>query len=247
MRIREAILAATATSARRGDLPWSPMSIELSFCVVNTERRALLRYCLDAIARERATLPCEAEVIVLDNASGDGSVAVAREHPTTPEVIALSERRPDPANQTALLQRARGRMCLLLQQDAELEPGATAALHAALDADPRAGAATALLVGPDGSELPSAWSFPRAWGRLPGVERCAVQSRGAGVRRVDWARTAALLVRHTAAERVGWLDGSLAAPTDALDFCQRLRRAGLHTLYVPGARAVCHELSPGRR
>jgi N-acetylglucosaminyl-diphospho-decaprenol L-rhamnosyltransferase len=139
-----------------------------------------------------------------------------------------------------LLQRARGRLCLVLQEDSELEPGATAALHAALDADPHGGAATALLVGPDGAALPSAWSFPRAWGWLPGVERHAVQSRGEEVRRVDWARATALLVRRDAAQEVGWVDESLPAPDDALDFGRRLRRAGWHTLYVPGARAVCH-------
>jgi N-acetylglucosaminyl-diphospho-decaprenol L-rhamnosyltransferase len=223
------------------------MSIELSFCVVNTERRALLRYCLDAIARERATLVHPAEVIVLDHASGDGSAAAAREHPATTEVIALAARQPDAANQTTLLKRARGRLCLLLQEDSELEPGATAALHEALDTDPRAGAATALLVGPDGRVLPSAWSFPRFWGRLPGLDRFAVQSRGSRVRRVDWAPPTALLVRRKAAEQVGWFDAALPAPADAIDFCRRLRRAGWRTLYVPGARAVYHELGTDER
>ena len=63
--------------------------VELSFCVVNTEQRGLLRYCLDAIARERATVDFETEVLVLDNASQDGSVDVARGHPVGAEVIAL--------------------------------------------------------------------------------------------------------------------------------------------------------------
>jgi N-acetylglucosaminyl-diphospho-decaprenol L-rhamnosyltransferase len=214
-------------------LRWSPMTVELSFCVVNTDRRPLLR-----------TLDFAAEVIVLDHASSDGSAAAARDHPATTELIALSQRRTDAATQTMLLQRARGRLCLMLQEDSELEPGATAALHAALQADPRAGAATALLVEPDGGELPSAWSFPRPWGWLPGVERCAVQSRGQEVRRVDWARATALLVRREAAQRVGWLDESLSSPDDALDFGRRLKSAGWHTLYVPGARAVCHERPP---
>ena len=45
------------------------MDVELSYCVVNTEQRQLLHYCLDAIARERATVDFETEVLVLDNAS----------------------------------------------------------------------------------------------------------------------------------------------------------------------------------
>jgi GT2 family glycosyltransferase len=220
------------------------MSIELSFCVVNTDRRALLRYCLDAIARERATLTAEVEVLVLDHASADGSVEAAREHPATTEVIALTRRGSAAANQTLLLQRARGRLCLLLQEDSELEPGSAAALLAALDEDPEAAAATAQLLGPDGHEMPSAWSFPRARGWLPGVDRCAEQSRGQQVRRVDWAKAAALLVRRDAAEQVGWFDPVLPTPAEAMDFCRRLRRAGWRTLYVPDARAVHHGLAP---
>ena len=57
--------------------------VELTFCVVNTEQRALLRYCLDAIARELATVDFETEVLVLDNASEDGSADAARRHPVT--------------------------------------------------------------------------------------------------------------------------------------------------------------------
>src|SRR3954465_6930029 len=112
----------------------SHVTIELSFCVVNTEQRPLLRYCLDAIARERATVDFETEVLVLDNASADGSVDAARGHPVTTEVIALQLRRGKAENDTELLRRARGRFCLLLNEDSELEPGATVALHAALAA-----------------------------------------------------------------------------------------------------------------
>src|SRR4051795_4599165 len=136
------------------------MAVELSFCVVNTEQRGLLRYCLDAIARERATVDFETEVLVLDNASRDGSVEVARRHPVTTEVIALPARRGKATNDSALLQRASGRFCLLLNEDSELEPGATAALHAALAADEETGAAGAMLVRPDGEQQPSAWRFP---------------------------------------------------------------------------------------
>ena len=50
-----------------------PVGIEISFCIVNTEQRELLLRCLDAIAAEHAALPFETEVLVLDNASRDGS------------------------------------------------------------------------------------------------------------------------------------------------------------------------------
>src|SRR3954465_3610370 len=140
--------------------------VELSFCILNTEKPGLLPHCPDAIARERATVDFETEVLVLDNASQDGSVDVARKHPVTTEVIALPARRGKAANDSELLRRARGRFCLLLNEDSELEPGATVALHAALASDARAGAAGAMLVRPDGEQQPSAWRFPSALSAL---------------------------------------------------------------------------------
>src|SRR4051794_10999627 len=145
------------------------MAVELSYCVVSTEQRQLLRYCLDAIARERAAVPFETEVLVLDNGSHDGSAEAARAHPATTAVIAAAERRGSGANHSEVLQRARGRFCLLLNEDSELEPGATAALHDALAGDDGAAAAGATLVDPEGDPQPSAWRFPGLATSLLGV------------------------------------------------------------------------------
>src|SRR4051794_21164634 len=224
--------------------------VELSFCVVNTEQRGLLRYCLDSIARERATVDFETEVLVLDNASQDGSAEVARRHPVTSEVLALRRRRGKAANDSELLRRASGRFCLLLNEDSELEPGATVALHAALDGDDHAGAAGAMLVRPDGEQQPSAWRFPSAGTALLSAlwmhEPLVVQSRGDDVRPVDWVQSAAMLVRRSAAEEIGYFDTEFFVYSDEVDFCRRLADARWHTLYVPAARAVHHEqlLSP---
>jgi GT2 family glycosyltransferase len=219
--------------------------VELTFCVVNTEQRALLRYCLDAIARELATVDFETEVLVLDNASQDGSADAARRHPVTTDVIALEQRRGKSENDSALLRRARGRFCLLLNEDSELEPGATAALHAALAADEHAGAAGAMLVRPDGVQQPSAWRFPSPSTALLTAlwlhRSLVVQSRGEKIRRVDWSQSAALLVRREAAQAIGYFDPAFFVYSDEVDFCRRLADAGWYTLYVPDARAVHHE------
>ena len=226
------------------------MAVELSYCVVNTDGRELLLRCLDAIAAEQATLDFATEVLVLDNASSDGSASAARRHPATDEVIALELRRGKGENDSELLQRARGRLCLLLNEDSELLPGATRALREALDADPRAGAAGARLLRPDGRQQPSAWRFPTPLTALVGAlflhRRYTVQSRGERTREVDWAQSAALLVRRDAAEQIGWFDPDFFVYSDEVDLCKRLRDAGWRTLYVPGAAAIHHEqLSTG--
>jgi len=224
--------------------------VELSFCIVNTQQRELLGRCLDAVAAERAALPFATEVLVLDNASTDGSAGLARRHPTTDEVIALEQRRGKGENDTALLRRARGRYALLLNEDSELRPGATAALHAALEARDDAGAAGARLLRPDGTPQASAWRFPTPLTALAAVlqlhRRFTVQSRGEQTRVVHWAQSAALLVRRAAAQEIDFFDPLFFVYSDEVDFCKRLRDAGWVTLYVPAAECVHHEqLSTG--
>jgi GT2 family glycosyltransferase len=227
--------------------------VDLSFLVVNTEQRELLVRGLDAIAAEREALAAagvQTEVLVLDNASSDGSVGAARAHPAVDQVIVNDRRRGKPENDTLLLQRAQGRYGLLLNEDSELQAGATAALLAALEEDPEAGAAGAQLLRPDGSWQACAWRFPTPGTALAGAlflhKRLTVQSRGDETCRVDWAQSAAMLVRTSAAAQIGWLDPMFFVYSDEVDFCKRLRLAGWHTLYVPSAEAIHHEqLSTG--
>jgi N-acetylglucosaminyl-diphospho-decaprenol L-rhamnosyltransferase len=226
------------------------LGVEVSFCVVNTQQRELLVRCLDAIATEREALPFPTEVLVLDNASTDGSAGAARRHPTVTEVVALEQRRGKGENDSHLLQRARGRFCLLLNEDSELRPGATATLLAALREHPQAATAGAKLLRPDGQVQASAWRFPTPATALIGAlflhRRLTVQSRGRRTRTVDWAQSAALLVHREAARDVGWFDPQFFVYSDEVDFCRRLADAGWSTLWVPAAEAVHHEqLSTG--
>ena len=219
--------------------------IELTYCVVNTAQRDLLVRGLDAIAHERAALSFATEVLVLDNGSRDGSAQAAREHPTVDEVIALPERRGKATNDSELLRRARGRYGLLLNEDSELQPGATLALHVALEADVRAACAGAKLLRPDGAEQACAWRFPTPLTALAGAlflhRLYTVQSKGASTREVDWCQSAAMLVRREAAAQVNYLDPDFFVYSDEVDFAKRLRDAGWHSLYVPGAVAIHHE------
>lgn len=227
-----------------------PVPVELSFCVVNTEQRELLLVCLDAIAAEQRTLSFETEVLVLDNASRDGSAGAARGHAATTQLIALTHRRGKGENDSDLLQRAAGRYCLLLNEDSELRPGATAALQAALVARPDGAVAGARLLRPDGARQASAWRFPTPLTAFVGAlflhRHYTVQSRGDATRDIDWAQSAALLVRREAAQQIGWFDPAFFVYSDEVDFCKRLRDAGWRALYVPAAVAVHHEqLSTG--
>jgi GT2 family glycosyltransferase len=233
-----AALEPASDASQRGE-------IELSYCVVNTSQRELLLRGLDAIARERSALPFASEVLVLDNGSRDGSADAAAAHATVDDVIALPERRGKALNDSELLKRARGRYALLLNEDSELLPGATLALHEALSTRAEAACAGARLLAPDGRERPSAWRFPTPLTALAGAlflhRLLTVQSGGERTHTVDWCQSAALLVRRSAAAEVGYLDGDFFVYSDEVDFARRLRDAGWLSLHVPAAAAIHHE------
>ena len=217
---------------------------ELSYCVVNTNGREYLLACLAAI---EATHPAgvEREILVLDNASTDGSADAVRA--LGGEVQLIEQPRPTgkAANDSLLMERAKGRYCLLLNEDSEVKPGTASVLMAALDADPQAAAATPQLLGSDGAPYPCAWRFPGVGTALAGAlflhRWLTVQSTGKVTRRVDWAQSSALMVRREAAAQVGFMDPDFFVYYDECDFAKRLAEAGWHDLFVPGAAAVHHD------
>ena len=218
--------------------------MELSYCVVNTNGREHLLACLDAI--ERTHPPgVDREVIVLDNCSDDGSAAAVAARWPAVRLIALDRRTGKAENDSTLLREASGRLCLLLNEDCELQDGAAAALVEALDADPRAAVAGAQLVTSGGEPTPSAWRLPGVGVALAGAlflhRAYTVQSGGTRPRRVGWVQSSAMLVRRSAAEEVGYLDADFFVYSDETDFCKRLHDAGWTILHVPAARAVHHD------
>jgi N-acetylglucosaminyl-diphospho-decaprenol L-rhamnosyltransferase len=216
----------------------------LSYCVVNTNGREFLLACLDAI--ERATPPgLEHEILVLDNASDDGSAEAVRSLEREIRLIALDRREGKAANDSRLLREARGDFCLLLNEDSEIQPGAVPALLGALRADSGAAVAGAQLISPEGRAVPCAWRLPSITTALAGAvflhRRVTVESGGEATRPVGWVQSSAMLVRRDAALDVGGFDDRFFVYSDETDLCKRLSDAGWRILYVPSARAVHHD------
>jgi N-acetylglucosaminyl-diphospho-decaprenol L-rhamnosyltransferase len=226
--------------------------VDLSICIVNTNGREHLLRCLEAV---RANLPAgmDAEVLVLDNASDDGSAAAVREWNAGDggigdalRLIARERRAGKAENDSLLLRESAAEVCLLLNEDAELQPGAIEALLAARATGPRVAVAGAQLTAPDGTPSACAW-------RLPGVGTALAQAlflhrllvtqsgRGPGVRQVGWVQSSAMLVSREAAAAVGYLDPAFFVYSDETDFQKRLADAGWGIVHVPEARAIHHE------
>jgi GT2 family glycosyltransferase len=216
----------------------------LSYCVVNTNGRDYLLACLEAIERTHPQ-GVEREVLVLDNASDDGSAEAVRARGGEIRLLEREQRTGKGENDSTLMREAKGRYCLLLNEDSELRPGAAAALVGALDADPKAAAATAQLLNSAEEAVPCAWRFPSVGTALAGAlflhRWLTVQSKGRSTRRVDWGQSSALLVRREAAAEVGYMDPDFFVYYDECDFAKRLADAGWHSLFVPAAEAIHHD------
>jgi GT2 family glycosyltransferase len=216
----------------------------LSYCVVNTNGREYLLACLAAIEHVHPE-GVEREVLILDNASEDGSAEAVRQLGGEIRLIALEQRTGKAENDSTLMREAQGKYCLLLNEDSELRPGSVEALLEVMEREPKAAAATSQLLDSDGKPVPCAWRFPGVGTALAGAlflhRRLTVQSKGSVVRSVDWAQSSALMVRREAAAAVGYMDPEFFVYYDECDFAKRLRGAGWHSLYVPAAEAVHHD------
>jgi GT2 family glycosyltransferase len=224
--------------------------MDLSYAIINTNRRRDLLRCLASI---EATHPAaiEHEVVVVDNASEDGSAdAVAKRFPRV-RVVERRDRASLTENFNQLLASTNGRLFMFLNEDVELLPGSTAAMVAALDADPTAAGAGAMLLDPRQRPTPCAWRLPSVGTAIAGAlflhKWLVTESGGAGTREVGWVRSAAFLGRRDAIDSVGGYDTDYVFYSEDTDLQKRLHDAGWRILHVPGALVVHHETADAER
>jgi GT2 family glycosyltransferase len=212
---------------------------DVSVSLVNTNSRELLLACLDSLQ------VCDMEIVVLDNASEDGSAAAVREHFPAVRVIEQRHRAGFGANHNTVIRATTGRFVFVLNEDTTSEDWGFGRMVAHLDANPRVAALGPRLVYPDGRPQASAWRFPSpmsaALGLLTLGRAGIVQSGSSETRDVDWAMAAALLVRREALDEVGLFDEEFFIYSEETDLLRRLRDAGWRTQYFPQVTVVHHE------
>jgi GT2 family glycosyltransferase len=223
----------------------------LSIVIVSWNTRDLLRRCLASVAAEADGFrPDGVETVVVDNGSTDGSAAMVRtDFPGTRLLTNLENVGFARANNQGI-RVARGAYLLLLNPHTEIFPGALRALVDFLESEPRAGAAGACLVNPDGSLQPSAYPAPalsRELWRLLHLDALLARSKypltawaASPPRPVEVVQGAALLLRRAALDDIGLLDEDYFMYTEEVDVCFRLARAGWLIYWVPQARVLHH-------
>jgi N-acetylglucosaminyl-diphospho-decaprenol L-rhamnosyltransferase len=218
----------------------------VSVLVVSWQSAAWLERCLTAID------PGEAEIIVADNASTDGSAARARTIAPHATVIELDRNRGFAGGVNAARAAARTSRLLLLNPDAAPTPGAIARLADALDEASDIGAVSGRLVDADGTpqrgfnvrRLPTLTSLAldllfidHLWPGNPASSRYYARDLDPDAPAdVDQPAAACLMIRADVFDRLGGFDEAFwPAWWEDVDFCRRLRTAGYRIRYQPDA------------
>jgi GT2 family glycosyltransferase len=220
----------------------------LAIVIVTYNVRDELAACLDSVVGHTAPYPTE--IVVVDNASRDGTAQMARARWPEVRVIDAGANLGFARANNVGIRATRSEFVLLLNPDTICPPGSIATLVRGLAIQPGAAAAGPRLVNASGfPELSFGWSISplgelrqKVVGtlyhrRVRGMVRMVdAWARQAGTR--EWVSGACLLVRRTDLEAVNLLDERFFMYTEDVDLCVSLRKRGRDVLFVPGAEIV---------
>ena len=224
--------------------------MDVSIIIVNYNTREITRDCLASVYEQ--TVGIEFEVILVDNASGDGSAEMVREEFPQVELIANPENRGFAAANNQGMARARGGFILLLNSDTIVLENAVAQAVNFARQHPAAAVVGCRVLNRDGSLQPTCFRYPRTFhlllgalylnrlfprNRVFGHERLGAWARD-DVREVEVVTGCFMLVRRRALDQVGLMDESFFMYGEETDWCYRFRRAGWKLLFTPAARII---------
>lgn len=227
-----------------------PARPDVSVVVVSFNTRDLLRDCLNTL-KDRAD-DVTYELLVVDNASKDGSADMIAEEFPEAGLIRSDENLGFAGANNRAFEVARGRYIVLLNSDAFVEEGALSLSVRKMDEQPHVGLASGRLVGRDGTWQPSARMFPSVTNELltlSGLGDRYPHSRFFGrmdrtwadpmePAEVDWVPGAYSIIRREALERIGYFDQRFFLYYEEVDLCLRIKEAGYELWYWPDIAVV---------
>jgi GT2 family glycosyltransferase len=224
---------------------------DLSICVVNWNTRTLLADCLHSIFADEQGVTFE--VIVVDNASYDGSADMVRARFPQVYLIANDENVGFARANNQAFKLARGRHALLLNSDTVVLPGALQKLVNYLDGHPQVGVVGPKLLNPDGTFQRSCWrGFPSLrsalveafflWRLVPRSQLVRsselLDPSGDEPMEVDHVLGACMMVRREVINQIGGMDEDYLLFSEETDWCYRIKSAGWRICFLPTAKIV---------
>lgn len=225
------------------------MSPEVSVVIVNYNTVDYLRGCLESILSEPPATPTE--MIVVDNASADGSAEMVRSEFPAVELVASDVNLGFAGGNNAGFERARGEMVFVLNPDTVVAPGCIDALAGLLRDDPQLGVVGPRLVNVAPGTMPELEpadprpAMPEPWANRFGRLRIPLSLGRLLTRRVpadrplavDWVLNAAAMVRRSALDRDRLMDETFFIGTEEVELCcAHLRPRGFRFALLPSAR-----------
>jgi len=217
--------------------------MDITIVIVNWNTRDLLGDCLRSIYETAREVTFE--VIVVDNASGDGSVAMVREKFPGVRIIENTENRGFSAANNQAFAVMRGRYALLLNSDTIVTEGAVRELFTFMESHDDVAIAGGQLLNEDGSRQNSIANYPTLLSLLMNLPLLEVLFPGQypskryehkGPLAVESVIGACMIVRRKAMDEVGVLDEGYFFFFEETDWAYRMRSAGWKIYHVPSAR-----------
>lgn len=224
--------------------------MELSLAIVSYNAREELEACLSSVVAE--TEDGTPEIIVADNASTDGSVAMVQDRFPGVDVLESNENLGFARASNLCWRRAHRPLVLFLNSDTVVPQGALARMVAIMNDRGDIGALGPLLKNADGSIQMSFGNMLSLSAELRqkllnagyrngrGPLRGYVEKLHARERTVDWVSGACLLTRRELLERVGGFDEEFFLYSEDVDLCARLRAQGARILFTPAIEIIHH-------
>ena len=225
---------------------------DLSIVIVNWNVRELLRKCLASVYENWQLPPDALEIIVVDNASSDGSSDMVRAEFPQAVLFENLENVGFTAGNNQAIKQSRGRYVMLLNPDTEVLGDALKTLICYMDARPEVGVIAPKLLNPDGTVQSSRRRFPtwataflestvlqQSWPDNRVLRDYYIQDRSDDeTQQVDWGVGACLMVRREVIEQVGLLDEGFFMYSEEMDWCYRIKQAGWQIVYLPAAEVI---------
>jgi hypothetical protein len=222
--------------------------MDLSICIVSFNCRDLLADCLSSIDQHSGDL--EVEVVVVDNASEDGTVEMLADDFPGVRSIASDENLGFAAGTNLAVETASADTLVLLNPDTVVREGALARLTRFVQQRPEVGACGPAVYRPDGRLQHTCHAFPRLWMSVVaqfGLHRAFPESSVFGAydmtwwdhgdaRPVDWLSGVCIATTRKVWERIGPLDDGYFMYAEDIDWCYRLAQAGYDRWFLPAAQ-----------
>lgn len=242
--------------------------MDISVIIVSWNVRDLLKKCLESIYRNTTPTPPQRggddlsfEIIVVDNASSDGTVEMVKNNFPQVRLVANQKNKGFAAANNQGIKEAKGEYILLLNPDTEFIENSLEKVIAKMKSNEKIGVLGCRLLNPDKTVQPSVRRFPTVWSQLVILFKLhklfpfllnrylakdfvydhpltpSLVKEG-GVIEVDQVMGAFFCVKKELFDKIGLLDEGYFIWFEEVDFCRRAKQTGYKVVYWPGTSVV---------